>query len=467
MTIDKTIFRTNDIRGMVPDQLNPETVELLGKGFGSYVKTNSGEAMPKVVLGRDNRLSSEGFAQSLIKGLVATGCHVIDLGVCPTPVFYFERLKLEAIAGMMITGSHNPPQYNGFKLVFNLGAIHDEEIQKVKTIIENGGFLTGKGMVTKDDQAIARYSEEIMARIKLARPLNIVLDTGNATAGLIAPKLYRSLGSKVTELFPELDGNFPNHFPDPTIPKYLETLQARVIADKADVGLAFDGDADRLGAVDDQGKIHWADELMILYAREALALHPGRAIVFDVKCSELLAQEVEKAGGEAVMWKTGHSLIEEKIREKQAIVAGEMSGHIYFNDEWLGFDDAIYAGVRLLRILAASDKKFSEIMAGLPRLFPTPEIRIPCAEENKDRIMAKLKDDFKVLAAEKDYKIIDIDGVRLVTPFGWGLVRRSNTEAMLIARLEGYSPEGLSQLKEIFKEKLLGCSGIELQGALD
>jgi len=443
--VNPHIFREYDVRGLVDQDLNEETVELLGKGYGVYALAFGYQ---EAVIGRDNRPSSAPFRDALIRGLVSTGMDVIDVGELPTPAFYFALQEYGKQAGIMITGSHNPPQYNGFKLCRGHGTIYGEEIQKLRSIIEAGEFPEGEGKVTTADPLPA-YADYIAGNIKVDRPLKVVVDAGNGVGGKVAPDLLRRLGCEVVELYCDLDGNFPNHFPDPTVPANLADLIALVKSSGADMGISFDGDADRIGAVADDGAIIWGDQLMILFARDILEFNPGGTIIFEVKCSQALIDDIEAHGGKPLMWKTGHSLIEAKIREEKALLAGEMSGHIYFADRYFGYDDAIYSAARLVEYVARRQDKLSEQMADIPRYFATPEMRIESTETEKWEIVETVKREFAA-----DHEVIDIDGVRVVFDDGWGLVRASNTSPVVVVRCEAKTPERRDEIQELIMSKL-------------
>lgn len=444
-TISPQIFREYDVRGLVDQDLSEETVELLGKGYGAYAQSFGYQ---EAIVGRDNRPSSKPYRDALIRGIVSTGMDVIDVGELPTPAFYFALQEYGKQAGVMITGSHNPPQYNGFKLCRGHGTIYGEEIQKLRSIIEAGSFPQGEGDVSSADPLPA-YSDYIVGNVNVSRSLKIVVDAGNGVGGKVAPELLRRLGCEVVELYCELDGNFPNHFPDPTVPANVEDLIATVAREKADLGVSFDGDADRLGAVSDDGSIIWGDQLMILFARDILESHPGGTIIFEVKCSQALIDDIEAHGGQPLMWKTGHSLIEAKIREEKALLAGEMSGHIYFADRYFGYDDAIYSACRLAEFVARKGQKLSQIMSDIPRYYATPEMRIESTEEEKFQIVETVKEEFS-----RDHEVIDIDGVRVVFPDGWGLVRASNTSPVVVVRCEAKTPERRDEIQDLILSRL-------------
>lgn len=438
--INPHIFREYDVRGLVDEDLTPDTVELLGRGYGTYIQSFG---YREAIVCRDNRPSSAPFRDALIRGLTATGCDVIDIGELPTPVFYFALHEYGKQAGAMITGSHNPPQYNGFKLCRGHGTIFGEEIQKLHAIIESGEFASGEGQVSEADPLPA-YMDHIAADIKVERPLKVVVDAGNGVGGKVAPALLKRLGCEVVELYCELDGNFPNHFPDPTQPDNLRDLQGVVAREGADMGISFDGDADRIGAVADNGDIIYGDELMILFSRDILEKNPGGTIIFEVKCSQALIEDIEAHGGVPLMWKTGHSLIEAKIREEKALLAGEMSGHIYFADRYFGYDDAIYAACRLVEYTAREGEKLSRLLADVPSYYATPELRIEASDSEKFEIVEAVRQEFS-----KDHEVIDIDGARVLFGDGWGLVRASNTSPVVVVRCEAKTPERRDEIRDL------------------
>ncbi|MGB3346581.1 MAG: phosphomannomutase/phosphoglucomutase [Candidatus Humimicrobiia bacterium] len=444
MRINPQIFREYDIRGIVGKDLTAEVVKMLGKSFGTYMISKGGN---KVSVGRDNRLSSPKFKSALIGGILSTGCDVIDIGLVPTPVMYFSLFNLDVDGGIVVTGSHNPPNFNGFKLAVGKTTIYGDQIKELGKIIKEDRFIEGKGTLyhqnIKDD-----YINYIKDRIDLKKKLKLVIDAGSGTAGLIAPKLLKEIGCEVIELYCELDGTYPHHHPDPTVVEFVQDLVKKVKEEKADLGIAYDGDADRIGVIDDKGSIIWGDHLLILFSRDILK--KGREkIIFEVKCSQALVDEIEKAGGEPIMWKTGHSLIKNKMIEEKAVLAGEMSGHIFFADNYYGYDDAIFASCRLVELLSESDKTISEMLSDIPKYFSTPEIRVDCTDERKFKIVDNIKDYFK-----KNYKTIDVDGVRILFTDGWGLVRASNTQPAIVLRFEGKTKESLKNIKNRILEKL-------------
>jgi phosphomannomutase/phosphoglucomutase len=432
------IFREYDIRGLVDKDITEQDVVLIGKAFGTYLQA---EGRSKIVVGRDCRLSSDQYRDLLIEGLLSTGCHVVDIGVCPTPVFYFSIRHLNRQGGVMITASHNPPEYNGFKLCSGYDSLFGEHIKKVQQISEAGSFSDGSGTLERAD-VVTPYRRFLEENIKVATPLRVGLDAGNGTAGVIAVPIIRKLGCEVFDLYCDMDGNYPNHEPDPTVPENMEDLTALVREKGLDLGIGYDGDGDRIGAVDDKGSIIWGDQLMIMYSREILSRKPGATIISEVKCSQTLYDDIEKHGGQAIMWKTGHSLIKQKMKEVKAELAGEMSGHMFFADRYFGYDDAIYASCRLLEILAATGQGISELLSDVPKTYNTPEIRVPCPDETKFQVVEEVTDYFR----ERN-KVIDIDGVRILFEDGWGLVRASNTQPVLVLRFEALSEARLSEIR--------------------
>jgi phosphomannomutase/phosphoglucomutase len=442
--IKPEIFREYDIRGIVDKDLNPKTVELLGRGIGTYFRHKKRR---EVAIGRDCRLSSPKYFEALTRGLHSTGCEIVDLGTVPTPLLYFAIYHKKVEAGVMITGSHNPPQYNGFKIMVGDETLYGKEIQNIFDIIKNNAFIEEKSSLKRAYNVIPEYQDYLVKNIKLEKRMKVVVDAGNGTAGFVACPIFKRLGCEVIELYCEMDGRFPNHHPDPTLPEALKDLINKVAETKADLGVAYDGDGDRIGVIDDQGNILWGDQLMVFFSRDILSLNPGAQIIFDVKASKVLYEEVEKLGGRPIMWRTGHSLIKKKIKEEKALLAGEMSGHIFFADRYFGFDDAIYSSARLLEILSRSPKKLSQMLSELPKTYNTPEIRVYASDKVKFKIVEEVK---KELA--KKHPIIDIDGVRAIFPQGWGLVRASNTQEVLVLRFEGDTDEALKAIEKEVKK---------------
>ena len=447
MDITSSIFKAYDIRGIVEKELTPEVVKLIGMAIGSE-SISQGER--GIVVGRDGRLTGPILSESLISGLIESGCHVVDIGMVPTPLVYFSTYTKGTGSGVMVTGSHNPPEYNGLKIMIAGETLSADRIQNLYSRILNQEFSSGSGSSTSIniDQD---YIDTIKSDITLDRELNIVVDCGNGVAGNIAPKLFESLGAKVTKLFCLVDGRFPNHHPDPSNPENLEDLIKEVIDTGADLGLAFDGDGDRLGLVDNNGNVIWADRQMILYSRDVLSRKPGAKIIFDVKCSSLLPKDISEHGGEPIMSRTGHSFIKNKLKETDAELGGEMSGHIFFKDRWYGFDDAIYTGARLLEIISKTDKTCAEIFAELPDSVSTPEINIHFDKQGQQY------DAMETLSNSVDFpgaEINTIDGVRVDYENCWGLVRASNTTPCLVLRFEGSDKESLNSIKSQFKDWL-------------
>jgi len=441
------VFRAYDIRGKAEVDFPPEEVKLLGRALATYFKSR-GEK--DVIVARDNRKHSPLLRQSLIEGLIAGGCRVVDIGENPTPVFYFSHHYYGLTAGVMITASHNPPEDNGFKISSGGTTIHGEEIQKIRRLLEQKEFVEGEGYLEEKDPREA-YISYIKERIRLARPLKVAVDAGNGVAGPLAVELLKALGCEVIPLYCEPDSTYPHHHPDPTIPANLKDLKEVVLAERADVGLALDGDGDRLGVIDEKGNILWGDMLQILFWREILPRHPGAPAIVEVKCSQALVEEIERLGGRPFFYKTGHSLIKAKMREIGALFTGEMSGHFFFADEYYGYDDALYAAARLLRLLSREERPLSCLLEDVPKYYATPETRIPCPDEQKAEVVAGIVKHFK----ERDYEVIDVDGARVIFPGGWGLVRASNTQPVLVARCEAKTKERLKEICSILQEALL------------
>ena len=444
--MNPNIFREYDIRGQVPDELNQETSYRLGLSIGTYYRAHG---IQKIVLGRDCRLSSQELGEAIIKGLTETGMDVVNVGMVPTPLLYFSLYHFDIDGGIQITGSHNPPEYNGFKICHNKTTIHGKEIQKIREIGESGRFNAGQGGV-EEKEIINPYLDYVKTNIQPGDvPRKVVVDAGNGVGGLVAPQVYAMMGVEVVRLFCEPDGRFPNHHPDPTIPENLEGLMAKIPENSADLGISFDGDADRIGVVDHEGNIIWGDLLMILFARDLLDRNPGAKIIGEVKCSQILFDDIKSHGGNPIMWKAGHSLIKSKMKEEGAMLAGEMSGHLFFAERYFGFDDAIYAGARLLEIMTRTDKSIMEFLSDVPKMVNTPEIRLDCPDENKFRVVEALARDFK-----KDYQVIDVDGARVLFDGGWGLIRASNTQPVLVLRFEAHEEHRLQEIRQIFMDKL-------------
>lgn len=441
MAMSRAIFREYDIRGIAGKDLTEEVATAVAGAYAAFL-TEKG-VKGALAIGRDNRPSGEGLHRALVAGLLASGVDVVDIGVVPTPLAYWSQHNLDVVGGIQITGSHNPPEYNGFKLGLATSSIYGADIQHIYELAVAGKFPRGKGTL-RHEQVTDRYVDDITARVgKLSRQLKVVLDCGNGAGSLVAPKLFPKLGIKPRFLFCDSDGTFPNHHPDPTIPKNVEDLIAAVKRDRADIGIAFDGDADRIGVIDNTGEIIWGDYILIIYARDVLArTGKGQAIVFDVKASQALPEAVEKAGGIPLMWKTGHSLIEEKMHETHAPVAGEMSGHMFFAEGFYGFDDALYGAARLLRIVADSGKSVRDLLADVPRFVSTPEIRVDCPDDKKFGIVEEATKYFS-----SKYEVITVDGARVLFGDGWGLIRASNTQPVLVMRFEARTKEQLDRIQ--------------------
>ena len=446
MHISPEIFRQYDIRGIVDKDLTEESVIAIGKGVGTYFRQHGKKA---VALGWDCRLSSPAFAGFLAKGLRSTGCDVMLLGIIPTPLLYFSIYHNGLEAGIMITGSHNPPEYNGFKMMMGKDTLFGDHIQDIHKIILNDAFIQEDQGKESSFDVVPEYKTYVLNNVHLDRPLKVVVDAGNGTGGVVAVPIFRDLGCDVIELYCEMDGSFPNHHPDPTLPEAMQDLIASVAENKADLGIAYDGDADRIGVIDDKGAIIWGDQLMIIFSRDVLSKHPGAAIISEVKASKVLYDEIKKLGGRPIMWKTGHSFIKKKIKEENALLAGEMSGHIFFADRFYGFDDGIYSSARLLEIMSQKTASLSSFLSDLPKTYTTPEIRVYTSEEVKFQIVEEVK---KELAAR--YPIVDIDGVRATFPKGWALVRASNTQAVLVLRFEGETEKDVDLIRQEVEEIL-------------
>ncbi len=446
MKVNAEIFREYDIRGVPGKDFDEGFAYELGRAFARLVFEKGGK---KVTAGRDCRLSSPSLSGSLLKGMLESGLEVTDIGIATTPMLYFSLYHLNADGGIQVSGSHNPPDQNGFKICIGKDTIWGEEIQRVRKIMEKQDYPSGKGSV-KDYEISAPYVDYILKNIKLAKPLKAVIDCGNGTAGPVAPRVLRGLKCDLTGLYLDMDGNFPNHHPDPTVVKNLQELKDTVLRLKADVGIGYDGDADRIGLIDDRGNVIWGDILMILLSRALLKEVPGATIIGEVKCSHRLFDDIEAKGGNPIMWKAGHSLIKAKMKETGAQLGGEMSGHIFYKHRWFGFDDAIYTSARVLEILSHTDRKLSELLSDVPPAYSTPEIRIKSSDAKKFEIVEKVKSHFLKLG----YKVIDIDGMRLSFKDGWGLVRASNTQPMLVMRFEADTPERMEEIRKLVEDQV-------------
>ena len=445
-TFPDSIFRAYDIRGVVPKTLTAESAYWIGRAIGSQ---SLAQGEPNVSVGRDGRLSGPELVEQLIQGLADSGCHVSDVGLVPTPALYYAANVLAGKSGVMLTGSHNPSDYNGFKIVIAGDTLANEQIQALHTRLKTNDLTSGTGSITKVD-ILPRYSDEITRDVKLARRLKVVVDCGNGAAGVIAPQLLEALNCEVIPLFCEVDGNFPNHHPDPGKPENLVDLIAKVKEVGADVGLAFDGDGDRVGVVTETGEIVFPDRLLMLFARDVVARNPNAEIIFDVKCTRRLTPLIKEYGGRPLMWKTGHSLIKKKMKETGALLAGEMSGHVFFKERWFGFDDGIYSAARLLEILSKEKSTCDALFQTFPNDISTPEINIHVTEESKFSIIDALHD----AQWGEGANLTTIDGVRVDYAKGWGLVRASNTTPVLVLRFEADTEAELQRIKDVFHAQL-------------
>jgi len=458
------IFREYDIRGIADRDLVDPVIEMLGKAFADYLRPSP---VTKVAIGYDARLSSPRLRDALSRGLTASGLDVIDIGLCPTPALYFSLHHLKPGAGIMITGSHNPAEFNGFKLCVGKDTIYGEEIQKLRRIMESirttgdrGHTAAKKGKLTQHP-IIPDYAGYLKGLFRSFHdvPLKVVLDSGNGTAGLAAPEVIRSMGCDVIELYSQPDGRFPNHHPDPTVPKNLEALIVTLKKEGADLGIAFDGDSDRIGVVDEQGTVLWGDQLMVLFSRDILRERPGATFVSEVKCSQTMYDDIRSHGGNAIMWKTGHSLIKARMKETGAALAGEMSGHIFFADRYFGYDDAIYAACRVVELLkktrqqAGSKVVLSSLLADLPRTFNTPELRFDCPDNIKFQVVDRMRDLYArpEVITPSVREVITVDGVRAVFQNGWGLIRASNTQPVLVMRFEAVDEASLQSIRSLME----------------
>ena len=456
MKVNSEIFRAYDIRGIVDEALTEEGIFQIGKAIGSLVLA---EGRTSILTARDGRISGPRLLDQFQKGVMSSGCNVVDIGEVPTPLLYFATFKTNISDGVMLTGSHNPKNYNGLKIVINKESMTSEKINKIKIMIEEENFMNGVGQLTslnvKED-----YLKELKEKININSKLKVCLDCGNGVGGVIAPQAFKLLGLNVIELYSEVNGNFPNHHPDPSNPKNLKDLQNKVLETNSDLGIALDGDGDRVGLVDNKGNIIFPDTYMMLLVEDLLRKKSKGSIVFDVKCSTNLEKVIKNFNGTPIMSRTGHSYIKSKIIETNALLGGEMSGHIFFNDGWYGFDDAIYSALRLIEVLSKIKLKSYEVFNSYPKHFSTPEINIKVPEENKFKVI----DELKTLINTSLYALIDIDGIRLENENSWGLVRASNTSPNLVLRFEGKTENDLLEIKNYFKEIL---SKIEVDLQLD
>jgi len=445
------IFREYDIRGIYGTELTDENAYLIGKAFISLIKKDTDKEPKKLSIGMDARLHSEKLKRSLIKGITESGVNVIDLGMCPTPLQYFSLFRLPLDGGIMITGSHNPPEYNGFKLSIGKETIFGEKIKLLRKIILDKDFITNEKRGTVETYDIIEdYKNFMIDQFSSFEGIKLVIDSGNGVAGLVAPEIFKKLGAELIELFSEPDGRFPNHHPDPVVLENIQILRDTVLKEKAHIGIGYDGDADRLGVIDENGNVVWGDQLMIIFARDVLSKNPHAKIIGEVKCSQIMYEEIKNMGGIPIMWKTGHSLIKKKMKEENALLAGEMSGHIFFNDRYFGYDDAIYASLRLVDIMKRNCKPYglSQLLKGIKSCHISPEIRINCPDDKKFIIVEKIKEHFN------KYECITIDGVRINFPKGWALLRASNTQPVLVLRFEAETEEALKEMQFLVHQRL-------------
>lgn len=462
LRLNPSIFRQYDIRGVWGKDLNEEIARLIGKGFAAYLLKSIDKESARISVGMDGRLHSRAIHDGLIRGLTESGLDVIDLGICPTPLQYYSLYKLSLDGGIMITGSHNPPEFNGFKLSVGRETIFGDAIKEIKRIIASGDFVIGNGGVELYPSIINDYVDFMRKAFIDLSGLKVVVDAGNGVGGLVAPKLMKALGVEVSELYCEPDGRFPNHHPDPVVEKNLADLIEKVKEMRANAGIAYDGDADRIGVVDENGEIIWGDRLTIIFARDIMKNARSEVMTFigEVKCSQVMYDEIERLGGRVMMWKTGHSQIKDKLKKEKAVLAGEMSGHIFFADRYFGYDDAIYASLRLLEILKKNGMPYSinRLIEDIPKTVSTPEIRIDCPDDSKFEAVEKVKEAFK------GYPMITIDGIRIRFDDGWALLRASNTEPVLVLRFEAKDKGRLmeimahveSELKKVLNQKMKG-----------
>jgi phosphomannomutase/phosphoglucomutase len=451
MRMNTQIFREYDIRGVVGKDLTDSVVLALARAFGTFFRRNSAR---RVSLGRDARESSPRFRDLMVQGLNETGCDVLDVGMIPTPLLYFTLFTQNVDAGVMITGSHNPSDNNGFKVCLGKSTIYGEQIQAIRDIAQSGVFETGSGR-TEQHSVLPLYHELLTAGVHMGpRRLKVIVDGGNGVGGFVGVPLYRALGCEVIELFCDPDSRFPNHHPDPTVPENMRSAIRTLQEHGADVAIAFDGDGDRIGVVDECGRIIWGDQLMVIFSRAILQKLPGATFIAEVKCSQTLFDDIRSHGGNPIMWKVGHSLIKAKMKEVGAALAGEMSGHIFFADRYYGYDDATYAGARLLEILSWTNEPLSSLLSSLPPTVYTPEIRLDCPDEKKFDVVRALTDDFR-----RTHEVIDIDGARILFEHGWGLVRASNTQPVLVLRFEADNEQHLDNIRRAVEARACSLIG--------
>ena len=454
MNLNKYIFREYDIRGKVSDDFPPDVVESLGRGFGTFIKRSGGR---EIALSGDVRLTTPSLIEQFKTGVLSTGIDVINIGILPTPANYYSMFKLDVAGAVQITGSHNPPEFNGFKMSRNKKAVFGESIQNIRAIIEKMDYEIGEGMEAAYD-ILSDYKQMLVSKIDIQKRIKVVMDCGNAAGAICAPEVFNELNVELTELYCDVDGTFPNHHPDPTVENNLTDLVHLIKSGDYDIGLAFDGDADRVGVIDETGDVVWADQLMALFLPEVV--EEGDEILYDVKCSQALEEMIIKYGGKPVMWKTGHSLIKQRMAELNCKLGGEMSGHIFFADDFFGFDDAIYVGARIVQTLSRTDKKLSELKAELPKYYSTPEIRLEAkSDEEKFRIANEAIDYFTA-----NYNCSTVDGVRIKFSDGWGLVRSSNTQPVIVCRFEANTPERMEEIQSIVMNKLQEIGVLKFDG---
>jgi phosphomannomutase/phosphoglucomutase len=453
--MNPAIFRQYDIRGIWGEDLTEEVIERIGRAFAVYLRSILKKEKIKVSIGRDVRLSSSVILEALSRGLLDSGIDIIDIGICPTPLQYFSLFHLPIDGGIMITGSHNPPEFNGMKLSVGKETLYGEKIQDVRRVSVEGNFIKGKGRA-EIYEIIPKYIEYLKSSFSSLKGIKVVIDAGNGTAGLVAPQIMKNLGCDVIELYCDPDGNFPNHHPDPVVMDNIKDLIAKVVSSGANVGIGYDGDADRIGVVTEKGEVVWGDRLMIIFARDIIKNQRLKGIlekptfVGEVKCSQVMYDEIEKLGGNPIMWKAGHSLIKHKMKETGALLGGEMSGHIFFADRYFGYDDAVYAGLRLLEILSKEGEPYSieRLLRDVPKSVSTPEIRFECPDDIKFKVVEKAKEAFK------EYPVNDIDGIRINFDKGWGLIRASNTQPALVLRFEAKDEDSLHEIKGFVESKI-------------
>lgn len=443
--VNPLIFREYDIRGIADTELTDDVIELIGRSCATIFVD---EGIDEVAIGMDVRLSSPRIQKALVEGLTDGGLDVVTLGTVPTPLLYYSVVKLGLGAGIMVTGSHNPIQFNGLKISRGTTTVYGEGIQRIYQVAESGKFTSGRGTIRELD-IVPEYAEDVKSRINLKRPVSLLIDAGNGTAGELALRLFRELGCEVEGIYCEPDGNFPNHLPDPTVEKYMNDLSLKVEESGTEIGIGYDGDADRIGAIDETGKMIFGDKLLSVFAVDLLSRKPGATVVFDVKCSQGLIEVIRKQNGKPFMWKTGHSLLKAKMKELGAELGGEMSGHMFFAENYYGFDDALYASLKLVEILSRHDGGVSSLLADFPDYLSTPEIRIDCPDEKKFDVVTEIGE-----RLSGRYQVIDIDGIRIEMDEGWGLLRASNTQPVLVLRFEAKNEEAFERIRDLFRDEL-------------